>query len=491
MDTHKIDIAFITSPNNWGVNHPPFFYMALAAWLEREGYRCEIIDEKISRNPFLIISEKLRNKVIIQRVIRKIKRSSPKYIGLAVFTTDYKIMMEIAKEIKNNFDIPIIVGNAHAAISPEDFIFKGSPIDYAVIGEGEITLTELIDTLDQNSNLKQVNGIAYLKNDEICLTSKRALIQDLQVLPMPAYHKINMKYYLRPRLYLIRFLPVRGIAIYTGRGCPFQCEFCCSNLIWKSHDKTKFVRTAPIDSVIKELRFLKNNYDIDAFYIMDDTFTLNKKRSLEFCEKLIKSNLELIWAVETRVNLIDEEMIKIMKEAGCIQIDFGVESGSQRLLDKIKKGITIKEIKRAFKLCNENGIRTFATMLLNLPTETEDDLKKSELLLEEIKATSANFQITIPYPGTALYEKYIFPKPNKEEYDLFKDRYVDVERFKMASHALNLQNILPELTKKYERTNPGYFIRNKQLKRKVFKSKKIISYFKESIQFVILHKFFS
>lgn len=488
MGTNKTDIVFITSPNNWLSNHPPYFYMALTAWLEREGYNCEIIDEKIFWNPFLIISEKLRNKTILRKVISKIKRLRPRYIGLGAFTTDYNIVMEMAKEIKNNFNIPIIVGNVHATISPKDFIYRGSPIDYAVIGEGEITLTELIDTLNRKGDVSRVNGLAYLKNNEVHFTPKRALIQDLKVLPMPAYHKINMEYYIRPRLYLIRFVPVVGISIYTGRGCPFQCEFCAANLIWKSHDKIKFVRTRPIDYVIEELTFLKKNYNIHAFYILDDTFTLDKERTCEFCRKLIKSNLGLIWATETRVELIDEDMIKLMKKSGCIQIDFGVESASQRLLDKVRKGITIEEVKYAFKLCNENGIRTFATMLLNLPTETEEDLENNEILLREIKPTVASFQITSPYLGTALYEKYIFPKLNKDEYNLFKDRYTDVERLRMASHNLSFQKILQDLTPKYHRADPGYFIKCKQFRRKVFKSKRIISYFRESIQYIILQK---
>lgn len=489
MNDKGTDIVFITSPDNWATNHPPFYYMSLAAWLEREGFSCEIIDEKVSWNPFLVMSEGLRRRTILQRVMDRIKILRPRYIGLAAFTSDYNTIMEMATQIKNRFGIPIVIGNAHATIAPQDFIFQGSPIDYVVIGEGEVTLTELLRALSANAEVSGVNGIAFLKEDRIHLTPKRALIQDLKVLPLPAYHKINMDYYIRPRLYLIRYVPVEGIGIYTGRGCPFQCEFCCSSLIWKSHDKVKFVRTIPIDQVLEELKFLKKEYDIDAFYILDDTFTLDKRRTLEFCRKLIESKLDLLWAFETRVNLIDEDMIRLAKEAGCIQIDFGVESGSQRLLDAIKKGITIEEIKRAFKICNENGVRTFATMLLNLPTETVQDIRNSEELIKEIKPTATSFQITTPYPGTAMYDKYIFPKPKKEEYGLFKNRYVEIERFRMAAHNLSFKKILPDLTSKYDKAQPSYFLTNRRLRKKVFRGRKIINYLREYLQYTILQKF--
>ncbi len=482
----QTDIVFIVSPNNWSSYHPPFYFMALAAWLEREGYNCEIIDEKVSWNLLLIISEEIRNKAITRRAINKIKKFKPRYIGLAAFITDYNVVMEMAREIKKTFNIPIIIGNAQVTVSPKDFIYEGSPIDYAVVGEGEITLTELITTLGRKGDIRQVNGLAYLDNGKAYFTPKRALISDLNVLPMPAYHKINMKYYTQPRLYLIRYVPVSGIAIYTGRGCPFQCEFCCSNLIWKSHDNIKFVRTKSIDMVIEELRFLKRKFRIQVFYILDDTFTISKERTLQFCHKLIESNLSLLWGAETRVNLMDEDMIKLMKESGCIQLDFGVESGSKKLLDKIKKGITTEEISRAFKLCKENGIRTFANMLLNLPEETEQDLRESERLLDEIEPTVASFAVTVPYPGTALYEKYIPQKPSKEEYNLFRN--AETNRFRMAAHHLRFQEVLKALQREYEITNPEYFLRSQKLRKKVFKSAKILNYFKESLQFIVLQK---
>ncbi len=488
VNTVSPEIIFITSPNNWMVNHPPFYYMALAAWLEREGHSCEIIDEKIGMNLLLMLSERHRKQHIFNKILSKIRILNPRYIGIGAFVTDYNIVIELAREIKQRFDIPIIVGNAHATISPQDFIFEGSPIDFAVIGEGEITLTELLDTLNAKSNTDKVNGLAFLRDGQIYFTAKRALIQDLSVLPRPAYHKINMQYYLKPRLYLIRLIPISGIAIYTGRGCPFQCEFCCSSLIWKSHDKVKFVRTMPLDKVIEELDFLKKEYAIHGFYILDDTFAMDKERAYDFCRKLIKSDLDLIWAAETRVNLIDEEMVKLMKESGCIQLDFGVESGSQKLLDGIRKGITIAEIKRAFKICNRNGVRTFANMLLNLPGETEEDIKDDIRLIEEINPNVASFQITIPYPGTAIYEKHIWPKPAKEEYVLFSNRYVGVERFRMAFHNLNLQKILKDLATKYEKADPGYFLRCGRLRNKVFHSGKWLSYLKEGAQFFILQK---
>jgi radical SAM superfamily enzyme YgiQ (UPF0313 family) len=366
------------------------------------------------------------------------------------------------------------LGNAHPTLKPEDFISNKSPIDFVVVGEGEVTLTELIKTHNAKKDLSQVKGIYYLKNGTPSFTGYRPLINDLSDLPLPNYNKIKMEYYLKPKLDLIRRILISGIPIYTGRGCPYLCEFCAANTIWKKGNKS-YVRLRPVTEVIKEIKFLIEKYHIDSFYILDDTFTLNKKRVLEFCKEI--KRLSIIWAAETRVNLIDEEMIIAMKDAGCIQLDFGIESSNQRILDSIKKGITIEQVRKAFKLCKKHNIRTLGNFLLNLPYEKKLDIKNTEKFMEELAADTYIFGITTPYIGTPIYEKYVNPKLKINEYSLYTDsRLAFQKRFKLASHSIDLNRVYDKWQKKFGfRFRDIIYTDNKYL-RCILKSKRLLDY---------------
>lgn len=246
--------------------------------------------------------------------------------------------------------------------------------------------------------------------------------------------------------------------------------------MWEQHDEGRAVRLRPIDDVIKELVFLKDRYAIDGFHIVDDTFNVSKKRVIEFCDKLMDAKLDLIWGRQVRANLFDEELVRIAKRANCVQFEFGVESGSQRLLDKIKKRITVEQIKFAFSTCSKYGMRTFANILVNLPTETEQDVKETEQLMEEIRATVYGFGITVPYPGTALFNKYFATKILKENYPLFSDARVDRESFRMSQHKIDLEKVLDGWDRKFRYSVCNELFVSKEYRNRVLKSKRIGKY---------------
>jgi radical SAM superfamily enzyme YgiQ (UPF0313 family) len=210
-----------------------------------------------------------------------------------------------------------------------------------------------------------------------------------------------MDFYTEPHDSFIRGMIISGSVVFTSRGCPYRCAFCSSRNVFG-----KSVRCRSAKNVVDEIEFLVNNYGIDGFYILDDTFTVIKKHVINICNELKRRKLDLIWGCETRVNLINTNILRIMKDSGCVQIDFGVESGSQKILNILQKDITIRQIKRAFNLCHKLGIRTYANFMINNPQETFEDIEKTRKLAKTIKPTYSDVWITTPFPGTKLEEMF-------------------------------------------------------------------------------------
>lgn len=451
------DICFVCSPVNWSADHPPYHYLYLGAHLEKEGISYEIIDEKckhhlVNRSLLKITAKDMfaPESIVNKRIISRLKRLNPRAVGLAVYSSDYNYAIKFANLIKKEIGCPIIVGNAHATISPADFVYPGSSVDYVVVGEGEITLTELLKCLKKGSPVDNVRGIMYLKEGRPVFTGKRELLADLSINLEKAYKQVPMDYYTRPTMAIIRLLMIKGAGVWTGRGCPFSCTFCAANVIWASHSSKLCMRFRPLEDVINEIIFLRDTYQIDAFSVNDDTFTLAKERVYNFCEKLKAAKLNLIWTAQARVNLINKDMILAMKDAGCIQVEFGIESASPSCLKEIDKKINPEEQLKAFEICNATGLRTFANMLINIPGETKEDIQASERFLEKVRPSEVAFAITTPYPGTAIYEKYINPKLDKAEYDLLlAGRQSGNSRFRLCRHDYDLVNLRDALNKKY------------------------------------------
>ena len=436
------DISFIVSPTNVNSEYMPFYFLYLAGFLEKEGYCCEIYNQE-SKN----------EEVYYQEVIDYLKKTKPRFVGLATFVTDFEQSLSLAELIKKETGITIIVGNAHPSICPEDFIYPGSPFDIAVRGEGEVTLKEILRSTLDNEELNEINGISYLDGNTCRTTEKREII-NLKECGMPAYHKIDMGRYTRPTKYIIRRMPASCAVIYTGRGCPFKCGFCAANSVWNANSCPKgqsLVRKRPVEIVIKELEILEKKYGFDFFYIMDDTFGIIENDITEFCDAYQKSGLTMLWGAETRVNsscFKNEKLLGLMKESGCLQLDFGVETGSPRLLKIIRKGITVDQIRNAFTLCRKYNIRTFANILLNLPTETEVDIQMTDNLLKEITPTITGFGVTQPYPGTMFFEEFIKKSMKKEDYKNL-NRLLPSNDYRMAYHSVPLQKLLYYFQFKY------------------------------------------
>lgn len=358
---------------------PPLGLLYLAAELEKAGYSVKIFDTQV-----------------YNWQIKEVGGSD--IVGIYCNTSNYQHALELAQEIKTNFNIPIIFGGPHVTTRPLETL-KNSSVDYIVIGEGEKTIVELMGVLSNKSELKlsDVKGIGFKKNGELIINSKRELIQNLDSIAFPARHLVPMdKYKPSPNQY--KRLPMT--TMMASRGCPFNCTFCATETIW-----TRRYRFRSVKNVVDEIKHLIKDYGIKEINFWDDIWGLNKQWIEEFCDAVIAEKLDLTWLCECRVNTIDKEILKKMKKAGCWCIFYGIESLDQEILKAVNKKITIEQITSALKWTREAGIEIRANFILGLPKETPEKVKKMLKILCKLNPDNVKFNILTPYPETVLYKE--------------------------------------------------------------------------------------
>jgi radical SAM superfamily enzyme YgiQ (UPF0313 family) len=311
-----------------------------------------------------------------------IKEKAPDLIGFSIFHANRWGGIELAKMAKEiNPRVKVVFGGPGPTFLWNFFLKNFDEIDFAVIGEGEHTFLDLVNTIKEGGDVSEVPGIAFRKDGVPVRTKKRELIQDLDSLPNPARHFTFQH-------------------VSSTRGCPGNCAFCGSRNFWG-----KKVRFHSPDYFVDQLELLYKK-GINFFFFSDDTFTLKKERVLEICKEIIDRKLKITWFAISRVDCISEEMLYWMRKAGCIQISYGVESGSEKIRNLLNKNISTKEIKRAFELTRQYGILARAYFIYGCPEESQDTIRETLELIEEIKPLSIIFYILDIFPGTALYADY-------------------------------------------------------------------------------------
>jgi radical SAM superfamily enzyme YgiQ (UPF0313 family) len=219
-------------------------------------------------------------------------------------------------------------------------------------------------------------------------------IENLDSLPIPSRELIDMKKYSAH----LKTQNTPATTIMTSRGCPFQCIYCSKPITGSK------LRSVSPENVIKEIEHLINNYGIKEIIFYDDSFTLDRERAIKICDLIIQKNIRIKWQCETRVNLVDEGLLKKMKQAGCATIAYGIESGSNRVLNILKKGITTEQIKTAVGMTKKAGIQTIGYFMLGIPGETEKEITQTINFAKSLSLDFAQFAIATAYPGTELYQ---------------------------------------------------------------------------------------
>lgn len=365
---------------------PPMGILYLGTVLRNAGHEVKVIDSFPAYH---------------QRTLKIVKDFQPKLIGLSVLTTGHRIASYYTPILRREFPNALLCwGGVHpTALSKEVLIQQN--LDFVVVGEGEETILEVCRNLDSHKGLGGIRGILFRNDGKIIDNGQRSFIEDLDTLPFPDRRLLeypNFSWYLSPPG-IIRGYFLKGITtFYTSRGCPFNCIFCCSH-----RTAGRKFRQRSITNVLEEIRRLVYDFKIKGLYFNDDTFGLDKVWLFDFCRLLRKEKFRLIWGCQTRANLASREMFRMMKDAGCIQVDIGAESGSEKVLENLKKGITPQDIECAFKTAQEVGLKTFATFVLGCPGETKEDIKKTEKLSKKI-SSQVSFLILVPYPGSELFK---------------------------------------------------------------------------------------
>ncbi len=347
------------------------------------------------------------NTIIIDKEdpIKKIKKEKPDLVGIYAMFLNFDEINTMADIVKKEFDIPLLLGGPHISSMPKNFLNLN--FDIGVIGEGEQTTLELINIFEKEGGfnpkkLKSIKGIVYRdKKNTLQMTEPRPLITPLDKIPFPARDLLKMKkYYLVPRKGAFSELGIYSNML-TSRGCPYDCAFCSPSLFWR-----KFRCFTP-EYVVEEIEFLISTYKLDGIIIWDDLFVVGKQR-LEKIVKLVKDkkiNEKVKFWVFARANLVNKHIARLLKDMNVTAVGFGLESGSERILEYLKgPTVTVEDNKRAIKACKELGIKTMGNFVIGSPHETDEDLQQTFDLFSNKNLDESYIHQLTPFPGTRIWD---------------------------------------------------------------------------------------
>jgi radical SAM superfamily enzyme YgiQ (UPF0313 family) len=383
--------------------HPPHSLLSLAGPLEQLGYRPVIVDARVEKN-----------------YKEKIRQNLPDSILAGISSmTGFQIehALRICEFIRQHDQhILLVWGGVHPTFMPEQTC-RNKYVDVVVKGEGELILPQIVKRVQSRQSLEGVPCITYKdRQGNILNSDTKPLLMDLNQIPMTPWHLVDIEKYFRPE-----YGVDKTITLVTSKGCPHRCTFC-----YNLNFNMRKWRGKDARHVVDEIQFLRQRYGIQGVYFIEDNFFANKKRVEEICEMLIRRKLDIVWGSSNRVDYVaryDEEFMRLLKRSGCRNFLFGVESGSDVILQLISKDITKKDIMSAVDKCRKYGIVGVFTFISGLPGETKDDLNRTIELIDEIKSRNEDAEISglftyVPYPGTPMYElairKGLLPPRNLE-----------------------------------------------------------------------------
>lgn len=378
----RCQVALEKSPGQMFEFYPPTYLAQYASVLEHQGHKCKILDcgaQKITKEETIAILKKFNTDILV----------------INVTTLSFDDDITYVKYVKSNLDLPIAAIGPHGSVVPESLLRNG--IDVVVRGEGEFALLDIVEKIGTSKQLslaQDVRGISYLKHGRLMNKPDAELIMDLDSFPFPARHLLCQAIYKDLAIHGHHYTIIRG-----SRGCPFNCRFCIVSKI--SGRKMRF--RSP-QNIIEELKIIKEKNSVSVVSFFDSLFTANRKHAIELCKRILRSKLNIHWFANTRADTVDLEMMSAMKKAGCVGVTLGIESGSQEMLDNMRKQAKVKDYERGMAICKNAGLLTFAYFVLGFPGETYETIQETKAFIKRTKPDSIAIAFPIPFPGTDLYE---------------------------------------------------------------------------------------
>ena len=389
--------------NEISCHWPPLGIAYIASLLEKHGHNVMILDRRS-----LIGNVKATSKTLplLDKMTEGVlKKFSPDIVGITATTpliTDAYHSAGIVKEF--NLNIPVIIGGCHPTAEPKKTLEECPQIDAVCIGEGEFTLLDFVN----NKPWKDISGIAYRENGKVITTPKRDFYPDLDDLPFPARHLLDRNRYFCLDSYLVRGYLLRGTTMLAARGCPYKCSFCQSGQL-ASSGNGNYVRFHSPEYVVEQIKHLIKDFGIQGILFAEDVFSIRRENVYNICQLMVKEgiNKKVKWSANVRVDRVDRELLRTMKSAGCIQVVYGCESGSQRTLDRLKKKTTVQKNYEAIKMTKEVGLDVEVNIMVGLPDESEQDLLETINFLKKARPHRVNRSKLYLLPGTPFYEEFV------------------------------------------------------------------------------------
>ncbi|MFC1787155.1 B12-binding domain-containing radical SAM protein [Halobacteriota archaeon] len=413
-----------------GLTAPPNGLAYVAASLEAKN-KVKIIDMPAEKKD-------------IAKVKKEIETFKPDILG--VYCATYRVdhaheVINAAKEV--DASIKTVMGGPHASLLAEDVLKENPNLDAVVCGEGDITFPELVNAW-ASGDLTKVKGIVFRENGRILRNPPRPLIDDLDGLPYPARHLLPMDKY---RL----FETFRMATMVSSRGCPYGCHYCSVSAIYGRKWRARSAK-----NVVDEMEHLCENYDIDMIMFFDDSFDLDKKRTEDICDEIMKRGLDIPWGYESSIVSTDRNHLKKLREAGCRILAYEIETTSQKSIDTMKKDISTREMKEVMGALKDFGILRIANVILGLPGETREDVIESIDLMKELNPEYPLFFLPTPYPGTKFHD-------TAEKMGMIKE--LDWSKYTTANPIIETQELsLKEVRELNTKAYKDFYLRSSAIK---------------------------
>jgi radical SAM superfamily enzyme YgiQ (UPF0313 family) len=379
-------ITLVNPPYPQSVHsHPPFIPLGLAylgAVAEQAGHQVTVIDCQAEKLTY----ESFRD---------RLAQTPSDVVGVTATTLLYKSAMQlvtIAKQVQPQ--AVTVLGGSHGTLWDENALREYPSLDIVVRREGEQTFIELLEKLETKSSLDNVLGITFRKEDKTIRTPDRPFIEDLDSLPFPAHDLLPLE--------KLKHMGKLLVPLVSSRGCVYWCDFCSTVRMFG-----RGYRMRSPKNVVDEMQLVHDKYGVDQVTFYDDAFSVDRNRVIKICEELHARKLKMTWDCGTRVDMVDRELMTIMRDAGCIAVWLGVESGSEVMLGAMNKRIKLDQTRLAYKTAQEVGLMTIANVVLGFPGETEQTAKETIRFVKELNPDDVGFYVATPYPGTPMYEQVI------------------------------------------------------------------------------------